>query len=480
MEDFNLELVAKKSVKSVFALISRTFFIQLLGVLASFILTIYLSPSDFGVFFIVSSFVVFLNYFSDIGLAASLIQKKEEPTLQELRTVFTTQQALVLALVIPFLIFSPQIANFFHVEAQGKYLLYAFLISFFLSSLKTIPTVQLERRLDFHKLIIPQIAENLIYNLTLIFMAINGWGVTSFTVAIVLRSIVGLIAIYIISPWKVGLAYEKNSLKKLLSFGIPFQANSLLALVKDDLINVYIGKVLPLTQVGYIGFAQKWAFLPLRLVLDNVIKIMFPSLSRLQHDKNAQRIVVEKSLFVIAFFIMPTAVGFIMLSPYFIELIPGYAKWAPAYISIIFFALNTVAGSLSTPLTNFLYATGRARLALYFMTGWTALTWILTPLFIVWFGYNGVALASFLVASSTMSIYFVAKRYIDFSLIKPIIKPFATTLIMLAFIYLTKGFIDSLLLLIIEVILAGSVYMSIILVLSRKDMLRIYQFLKKN
>jgi O-antigen/teichoic acid export membrane protein len=424
--------------------------------------------------------VVFLNYFSDIGLAASLIQKKEEPTVAELRTVFTIQQTLVLALVIPFFFLTPEIAKFFDIESQGIYLLYAFLISFFLSSLKTIPTVQLERRLDFHKLIIPQIAENLIYNLTLIFMAINGFGVTSFTVAIVLRSIVGLIIIYIISPWKIGLAFDKAPLGKLLSFGLPFQANSLLALVKDDLINIYIGKVLPLTQVGYIGFAQKWAFLPLRLVLDNVIKIMFPSLSRLQHDKNAQRIVVEKSLFVIAVFIMPIAVGFIMLSPYFIDLIPGYQKWQPAYISIIFFALNTVAGSLSTPLTNFLYATGRARLALYFMTGWTVLTWILTPLFIIWFGFNGVAFASFLVASSTLSIYFVAKRYIDFSLIKPIIKPFFTTLVMLVFIYLTQGIITSLPLLIIEVLLAGAIYLSIILVLSRKDILKIYYFIRRN
>jgi hypothetical protein len=45
MEDFNLELVAKKSVKSVFALVSRTFFIQLLGVLAS------LYPHDLSIAF---------------------------------------------------------------------------------------------------------------------------------------------------------------------------------------------------------------------------------------------------------------------------------------------------------------------------------------------------------------------------------------------------------------------------------------------
>lgn len=480
MEDFNLELVARKSVKSIFALVSRTFLIQVLAVIASFILTIYLSPADFGVFFIVSSFVVFLNYFSDIGLAASLIQKKEEPTQREYRNAFTVQQMLVFAIIIPAFLLSPEIAKYFKVESQGIYLLYAFLISFLLSSLKTIPTVILERKLDFHKLVIPQIAENLAYNLALIFMAIGGYGVTSFTVAIILRSIVGLVVTYYISPWRIGFAYDKAILKGLLRFGIPFQINSLLALVKDDLINIYIGKTLPLTQVGYIGFAQKWAFLPLRLVMDNVIKIMFPSLSRLQHDKNAQRIVIEKSLFAISFFIMPIAVGFIMFSPYFINLIPSYQKWMPAYISLVFFALNTVVGSLSTPITNFLYATGRAKITLYFMTAWTVLTWILTPYLILKLGYNGVSIASFLVAFSTLSIYFVARKYVNFSFVRPIIKPLITSLIMLIFIYFTQGFITSLPLLFLDTILAGLVYFSISFILSKKEILRIVAFVRKN
>jgi O-antigen/teichoic acid export membrane protein len=480
MEDFNLELVARKSIKSIFALVSRTFFIQVLGVVASFILTIYLSPADFGVFFIVSSFVVFLNYFSDIGLAASLIQKKEEPTEKEYKNAFTVQQLLVFVIIIPSFLISPLIADFFNIENQGIFLLYAFLISFLLSSLKTIPTVILERKLDFHKLVVPQIAENVVYNLALIFLAVGGYGVTSFTVAIVLRSIVGLVVTYYICPWKPGFAFDKDILKGLLRFGIPFQVNSLLALVKDDLINVYIGKTLPLTQVGYIGFAQKWAFLPLRLVMDNVIKIMFPSLSRLQHDKNAQKIVIEKSLFSISFFIMPIAVGFIMLSPYFIDLIPSYQKWMPAYISIIFFALNTVVGSLSTPITNFLYATGKAKITLYFMTAWTALTWILTPFLIMKLGYNGVSVASFLVAFSTLSIYFVARRYVKFSFISPIAKPLFTSVVMFLFIYFTQNYISSLGTLFLVAIFAGLIYFAIIFFLARKDLMRIIAFIRRN
>lgn len=479
MEDFNLELVARKSVRSVFALISRTFFIQILAVIASFILTIYLSPSDFGVFFIVSSFVVFLNYFSDIGLAASLIQKNDQPTIKELRTTFTVQQILVLALIVPAFLLSREVGGFFNIEAQGIYLFYAFLISFFLSSLKTIPTVLLERQLDFHKLVIPQIAENLVYNIALVVLAVNGYGVTSFTIAIVLRSIVGLVVIYIVRPWSIGLAFDGKLFKNLLSFGIPFQINSLLALVKDDLINIYIGKALPLTQVGYIGFAQKWAFLPLRLVLDNVIKIMFPSLSRLQNDKNALRVVIEKSIFVIALFIMPTAAGFILLSPHFLELIPRYQKWEPAYLSIIFFALNTVFGSLSTPITNFLYAVGKAKITLYFMTGWTVLIWILTPLFIVWFGFNGVAMASFIVSISTLSIYFVARKYIEFSLVKPIVKPFIATFVMIVFILLSQQIINSLLTLFFIILVSGIIYFGMSFAMSQKEIKSLIRFIKQ-
>jgi O-antigen/teichoic acid export membrane protein len=69
--------------------------------------------------------------------------------------------------------------------------------------------------------------------------------------------------------------------------------------------------VLPFAQVGYIGFAEKWAYMPLRLIMDNVIRIAFPSMSRLQHDKEAMKIAIEKSLFIVTFFIFPTVVAII-------------------------------------------------------------------------------------------------------------------------------------------------------------------------
>src|SRR5665213_1280008 len=131
MEDFDLAAVSKKSISGFFALTSRTFLIKVLSVLTSFVLTIYLSKQEYGIYFIASSLVVFLVYFQDIGLAASLIQKKLEPTLEEYRATFTVQQILVIILAVIALLFSRQVAGFYHLDQKGVYLFVALVVSFF-------------------------------------------------------------------------------------------------------------------------------------------------------------------------------------------------------------------------------------------------------------------------------------------------------------------------------------------------------------
>lgn len=478
MEDFDLQIVAKKSMQGMLALISRSFLVQILTIVSNFVLTIYLEPSMFGIFFVVSAINVFLAYFQDIGLAALIIQKKTEPTLEELRTTFTIQQILVLAIVIPTFIFSTQIAEFFKLNQDGVYLLYAYLISFVLSSLKTIPTALLERKLDFHKLVIPQIAESLVYSLALIYFAVKGYGVTTFSIAILLRSIIGLPLIYIVQPWSIGFALSKRLIKELVSKGSPFQGNSILALVKDDLLNLYVASALPLNQVGYIGFAQKWAFMPLRLVMDNVIKVTFPSYSRLQHDTKALKTVVEKSLYLISFFIFPIVAAFITFSPKLIELIPGYAKWEPALLALMFFSLNALFASITVPLTNLLNAIGKVKITLAYMVFWTLLSWILTVFFIQMFGFNGVAAASFVVAASVLLILYQVKKEIEFSFIRPIWKQFVAAILMGLAIFSTQDYITNWYLLILELIIAGAIYFGILLLISKDEIVKVAKYVK--
>lgn len=464
MEEIDLATIKKRSVVGILALTSRTFFLQIINFVSTLLLTIFLAPEIFGIFFVVSAVVNFLNYFSDIGLAAALIQKKEKLTREDLKTTFTIQQILVVSLSLLALFMASKIGDFYHFSPAALLLFKALVISFFLSSLKTIPSVMLERKLDFNRLIIPQIVETILFNLIAVFLAWRGAGITSFTVAVLARGVSGLVLIYLISPWKPGLDLNKKSAKRLLSFGAPFQANSLLALLKDDLLTVFLGKVLPFSQVGFIGWAQKWANTPLRFIMDSIIRVTFPAYSRLQNNLPALRAGVEKSLFIVSLFTFPALVGLIFCASSLVYVIPRYLKWEPALIALYFFSIQAMISSISTILTNTLNAVGKIKITLGLMILWTGLTWIFTPVFIYFFGYKGVAIAALAVSLTIFAPIMALKKVVDFSLIKSIFAPLVSSFIMGGFLFLALPKFN----LFLTIIVGAIIYSGFIFVLVRK------------
>lgn len=465
------QTILRRSVQGVLSLTSRTLFIQVVNTISFFILAGILDVSAFGVFYIVSAVIAFLSYFSDIGLAAALVQKRESVSNDDLRTTFTLQQLLVGAVVIVALLSSNLIASFYHLDKPGVFLYQALVLSFFLSSLKTIPSVLLERKLDFHRLVVPQIAETVVYNAVALWFAALGFGVTSFTIAVVARGIVGVVVMYVVAPWKPTIGIAKASAKKLLSFGFPFQTNSVLALLKDDLLTVVLGKLLTRGEMGYIGFSQKIAYLPLRFAMDNIIRVTFPSFSRLQDDKRALRIALEKSIFVIVAFATPLLVGVVVLFPYLTYVIPRYAKWQPAFISLGFFAAQALLSSTTTPLTNFLNAIGKIKLTLMLMVFWTGATWVATLLGVQWFGFNGVAIAAFMVSLSVVYVVSLAKKHIDLSITKAVRAPLlAGALMGVPLFFVAPHFGKNLIGVVLASALFGIWYFLVLFILAKQEL----------
>lgn len=427
-KDESAESIKMRSIAGVVALTSRTFILQLIAFAATILLTIFLSPSVFGLFYVVSAIIAFLGYFSDVGLAAALIQKKEPLTREDLVTTFTIQQLLVGIAVILVLAGSSMIGRWYRLDESGVWLLRVLAIAFFMSSLKTIPSILLERDLAFSKLIVPQILETIGFYITATLLAWKGFGVTSFTWAVSVRAVVGLVGMYMIAPWKPGIGISMSVARRLMKFGIPFQMNSFLALIKDDLLTVFLGRVLPLANIGYIGWAKKWAEVPLRLIMDSVIRVTFPAFSRLQHDKVRLRLAIEKTLFGLSVTIFPITIAMIVAIKPLIAIIPRYGKWEPAVLSFYLFAVASAVASLSTPLTNALNALGHIKITLKLMVLWTTLTWVLTVSLLPLLGFNGVAFSLLLITSTLILVVVLAQRAVPFSFRTSVQVPFLASL----------------------------------------------------
>ncbi len=410
IEPETLQKIKKRSVSGAVSYFIRTGFINAIGFVSAAVLGVYLSPEDFGVYGIVLQVIGLLTFVSDIGLAAALIQKKETPTLTDYRTAFTLQQ--ILSWVIVFGALLVGLTPVFRQKAgdAGFWILIATAVSFPLATVKTVSSVMLERKLDFSKLVIPQIVEQIIFQVCLLYLVISGFGVISFAYAIVLRSLVGLVVMLWLQPWQIGFALNKPSLKSLIGFGAKFQVNDLLARVKDQLFYLVLGLSLSNKEFGYINFAKQWSMYPYSLTVQNVMAITFPTFSRLQGHTLLLKKAIEKSLFFITLVLFPMLVGMIILSKPIIVVFPAYAKWEPALVSLILFTASIGWSAVSTPLTNALTAIGKINTTLWLMVMWIALTWLVTPLCIWLFGYNGVAVAALVISfSSFVPLYFVQK-----------------------------------------------------------------------
>jgi O-antigen/teichoic acid export membrane protein len=441
--EISLETVKARAVRGVVVLTGRTFFLSLIALVATGFLTVFLEPSEFGVFWIVSAVVNFLAYFSDIGLAAALIQKKGSPSQEDLRTTFTVQQILVLTILVVVVVASPFLSRVYSLTSAGRMLLYSLAFSLFLSSLKTIPSALLERSLRFEKLVIPQVLENLVYNLVAVILAWKGFGVASFTYAVLARGIVGLVAIYILSPWRPGLAFSKLSLRGLLSFGLPYQGNNFLAMIKDDGATVLLGGILGPGGIGLLGWAQKWAYTPLRLFLDHVLKVTFPAFSRMQKHKDELKQAVTRSIFFVCFLVFPATIGLLILAPELVAIIPRYSKWEPALLPMALISVNTLFAAATSQLTNLLNAIGKIKITFKLMLMWTALTWIFVPFLAIRNGVNGAALGYALVGlSSTVAIY-IARKHVAFSLSDSVFKPAIATISMAAVLLAARAMLPT-------------------------------------
>ncbi len=458
MEDLNLVLLARKSVHGVFVLISRQFLLNLVSFGTSLIIFTYLSTADIGVYVAVIAMQRVISFFTDFGLGAALVQKKEKIEQQELNTFFTLQVVIsVSAFLIVFLLRS-FLSSFFHLDESAFWLLFVLVFSIFLSSFKIIPSILLERTINFQKLVVPQIIESLVFNGILVILVLQGYKLSSYTWAFLISGIASIPFYYAVAPWKVSFGIQKESLKHL-QYGVAYQAKNILATAKDDLLTVFLAKVLTFSELSYIGFGQRFAFFAFRYVVDSVTKVTFSTYARMQGNVDFLQKSIERSLFFVGAIMFPLVMGLVVTAPYIIAAIPRWQhKWEPALISLTFFCLNAIVSSLSNILVNVLDATGRSKTTLQLMILWTILTWVFTPIFIHFLGYNGVSIVSFLITLTIVYTIYLVKKIVPFHFTRSIYKPFFSSLVMSVVVYFGLQIFAKDVLGLSSIILCGSIF----------------------
>ncbi len=473
--------IKKRSIHGALSFVARTVFLTGLAIIAQIVLSTLLGPSEFGMYGIVVTIGGFFTIISDVGLAASLIQKKEAPTIRELRTVFTTQQ--ILSWIVFFLLFitARSMLSVGKLTQEGFYLALAFGFTFPIVSFKTISAILLERKLQFTGLVVAAIAESLVFNALLIYLAFNGYGVNSYTYAVLTKAVVGVIVILLYQRWSFGFAFSKKDFLILMKVGGGFQLNDMLAKAKDDLFYLSLAFFISPTQYGYLTWAKQWSKLPYTLTVDNISAITFPAFSRMQHDERLLKRAIEKTIFFVTIISFPLLGGIAVMIAPLITVFPRWEKWLPAVFSLALFCFSLAFSSFSTPLVSTLNAIGKIKETLKMMVFWTVAQWALAPVFLSLFGYQAVPIISAILALSSLFVVVLVKKYVKFAFVEQIWRQTLATGVMIAILWFTSSIWgQSFIHLLLGVIVGGAIYaMLLIGVGFEKIRMEVSSFLKK-
>jgi O-antigen/teichoic acid export membrane protein len=398
--DMNAEMVRRKASGAVVSLAYRRVINQVMSFTGNVCLARLLSPAIFGMFATVQYVVNFFGFFGDIGFGATLVQRKEPPTEKVLRTVFAIQQGLITILVMLVFVAAPYFARKYHMSESSVWLFRALSLSLFLTSMKVIPSIHLERKLEFRKIVIPEMAETFVFFSVAVTMAFMHYGIWSLVCATVARGFVGFIIFFILAPWRIGFAFDVKTARDLMSFGGPFQLGQFFWLIRNAAIPLFAGAMCGMKAVGYLNWSWGLSLQPY-CIIEIVNRVVFPVCSRLQDDKEALGTNIGKYVRMAALGVFPIACVMMAVVPWAIRYVyNGHQphKWDPALPSLYLFMASMMASPIIKVYSRAFYAMRQVRTAVTLTAVYVFTGWALNVPLVLKYGYNGIAISTFLVS----------------------------------------------------------------------------------
>lgn len=386
----DIDRLRTRSVRSVFTLVGRHAAVQGTGLLSTIVLARLLVPEAFGLYAIVLFVTQFISSFSEMGLTAALL-RKDHLTDADTSSAFWFQAALAAVICLLLLLAAPLVVHLYPaLSADGEGLLRAMAIAFFLTSLRTVPVMLMERGIAFHRVALLDIAENVVFHLLALVLAFQGFGAWSFGYAALGKAVVGLLAAYWLEPWRPRIIFDVKVIRTLLPFGVTFQLKDILGFVKEALTPGYVGALFGASAVGYLGWARSFAFVPL-IFPESFGRVAFPAFSRIRGDVELLAKAIESAIRAITFVMFPVVAIMVAFAPDVVRIV-FTDKWLPALPAFYFFCLTPAGIGIFLPLYSALMAAGTATTLLRLVVVLTVIEWTLGIALTTTWGFAGVAM----------------------------------------------------------------------------------------
>lgn len=302
---------------------------QVIGQIVQFGVSVLLArllmPEDFGLVGMVTVFTGFVVIFSNLGLGAALIQRKEV-TQTQFSSIFWLNIALGLVLMLVVSGAAPVVA-WFYSDQRLVLLTMLVAVQFPISSLNVVQNAILNRELDFRRLAYIEICGVVCGGAVGVAMALLGYGPYAIVWSSLVNRTIVVSLMWLTSPWRPSLRFDLAEVRELLSFGgnlVGFQVFNYWVRNADDLL---VGRVLGSASLGIYTRAYSFMLMPIRQISGVISRVMFPTLSLIQDDRPRVKRIYLRLVSVIALISFPMMLGLLVVADVFILALIG-EQWS--------------------------------------------------------------------------------------------------------------------------------------------------------
>lgn len=401
--------VGRSGRTAVIQLIFRTGAIRILSLLGTAILARILLPEDFGTFAVVTFLVNLVGPLADFGLGPALIQQPERPTQVQMSTAFFLQLGFALILLVIIWVVAPfatVLVPSLPVDVPEMIRVAAFVLP--LTAIRALPAAMMSRVLRFGPLASIEVVQVVVYYVLAIALAWNGFGAWAFIWALIGNILSGAVLAHVAWHGRVTLEFDGGDARRIIRFGVPFQATGLLTSAREAMIPLFGALAGGLAAIGYLTFGFRLG----RLAgsVDEVIgRVAFPVFSRLQGDEGRLNRALTWTLETMALMLTVLLSWPIAVAPTLVPLVFS-ETWRPATGVFQLVAVATFALVPANFVRGLAFAARRGRSMFLWTAGTLGLLAILFPTMLIAFGIDGGGLAFLIYSVVQLFGYVFASR----------------------------------------------------------------------
>lgn len=334
--------------------------IQLLFML---LLARYISPTDFGTIGVLTVFITISNVLIDSGMSASLIKEKDI-TSDDCSSLFTFNISISILLYCLIYACSPFIEGYFQIETLSR-VCKLIAIPIIVNAISIVPKTLLVKALKFNAIFWVQfISQLLSCVITGICVVIYEWRLDAlilyYNLAAIFPSIGYVLWMKYIPQFKI----KKQSIRKLFRFGIFNTLSNIVDTIYENILSIFIGKYLNVTQVGYYSQAKRLEEVPSRSITDLICGTSFPLLCTNNEDTGWYIRKITQIQHVLYSIMIPAMMLIMIYAKDIISLVLG-DNWVQAGPYLVLLAFAGIWVIIENTNRTFIKSLGRADIMLW-------------------------------------------------------------------------------------------------------------------